>query len=466
MANLPPHEKFLRFETLPNTTQLMRARAVYMTGIAFIMMQFVNIFFMTISYGEWTIDHSISVGACLGVTLTILSLRLTKNFHLFAFIYSAMLFIGVVMSASVESIGINSALIPLIIVGAVLNGFVGGWRHIVLYAFCALCLIWGLYNISLTALLSKVVVDAGLKTLIFQRAMQASLALFMTSICTGLIVYTVTKLFNELDDALLKLNHSHQQKIDFMSHMSQGLGRPVAGINGGLKKLSEQGFGQEDPRYMHVVQTYARRLTQIISDVITLSSLDKDRLNLTDVPFDLRAEIKGLMKTYETIAKTKGLHLGTTYAAHLPEIYKGDGPRIRQVLKNLIHNAFINTQEGSVHVYVDGRLKGADEVTLRISIKDTGDGISQDDMERVFDRFSPCGRNNDPNKFTGTGMELAICHEVIAFMGGDLNVESQPGIGSNFDITLTLQVADNQSQGTEIDDASSMRNTVVSGEAA
>lgn len=441
MANLPAHEKFLRFETLPNTTQLMRARAVYMTGIAFIATQLVNIFFMTISYGEWTFDHSLSVAASIGVAATILSLRFTKNFHVYALIYSVMLFAGIGMSASVESTGINSALLPLIIVGAILNGFVGGWRHIIIYGVAALGFIWSLHGMSSKVLVSAVVIDQEATTRIFQRAMQASLALFMTSICTGLIVYTVTRLFNELDLALSNLNRSNQQKTDFLAHMSQELGRPVIGVKNGLKKLSEQNLNQDEKNYTHIIQTYARRLSHIIADVTVLSQLDKQKFVLKNEPFNLRNEVKGLIKTYEPIAARKGIHLGTTYAAQLPEAYVGDSRRVRQILKNLIHNAFKNTQAGSVHVYVDGRLKGADEVQLRISVKDTGEGIADNDIPFVFDRFSVNSVDNSQAKFSGTGLELSLSYELAMFMGGELIVESQRDVGSNFELNLTLHVA-------------------------
>jgi len=119
------YEAYLRFDELSSAADYMRGRGVYLIGWTFVVSQLVNQALMTLSYGRWTVDHSISLASCVLVLFVINSLRYSKNFTVFTIFYSGLLLIGVGVSALDQSTGINSALLPLLVAGAVMNGFNG-----------------------------------------------------------------------------------------------------------------------------------------------------------------------------------------------------------------------------------------------------------------------------------------------------------------------------------------------------
>ena len=141
-------ERFLRLDRFSKKSELMRARAVYMMGLAFLATQVVNLGIMFISYDGLSFNHVIAGVVCALVALNIMTLRSNENFQLFAFIYS-MLIIGATLSLALsQNTGINSALIPFFILGVVVNGFISGWRAAVMFGLAAVGGVWALWGIS------------------------------------------------------------------------------------------------------------------------------------------------------------------------------------------------------------------------------------------------------------------------------------------------------------------------------
>jgi len=143
-----PLERFLGIDTLTRKSDVMRTRAVYMMGLAFIATQFINLLTMSYSYGAFTFDHVISVVACGLIGLSIFLLRYNKRFRFYAIGYSALI-IGATMSSALnQNTGINSALIPFFILGVVVNGFICGWRATCVFGGIVLVGIWYLWWVS------------------------------------------------------------------------------------------------------------------------------------------------------------------------------------------------------------------------------------------------------------------------------------------------------------------------------
>ena len=138
-------ERFLRMERFITKSEIMRARAVYMMGLAFIAAQAINLCAMTYSYGEFTFDHIISLIASALVTLCIIAVRYNSRFQIFALIYSVLIIGGVLSSSLNQNTGINSALIPFLVLGVVVNGFICGWRATLTFGAATLALVWGLW---------------------------------------------------------------------------------------------------------------------------------------------------------------------------------------------------------------------------------------------------------------------------------------------------------------------------------
>ncbi len=440
-TQLEIYERFLRFGELKNTTELMRARAVYIVGWAFVFTQLVNIVLMTATYGGWTWDHTVSAVGISMVILLIHSLRFTKSFPFFTAVYILFLLMGIAASALPDKTGIDSAVLPLLVAGCFLAGFIGGWQMALFYCGSAIAFVWGLHSISFSVIASDPVALAALEARIFQRAAQTSLALVLATTFSVFITIAMNQLFVKLEELVDIIKKSDQEKTEFVANLSHELRTPLNGVVGMTKLLRETPMRADQRKYSKILERCGHRLNQIVSDAIDLASLDAGTFELEEKSFNFKALVKELIETYKPAANLKGLHLDQTFAAQLPEYYVGDARRMRKVLRSLVLNALKFTEKGSVHLYVDGRLKGANSVVLHISIIDTGVSLSSEDFRKIFKRFRQMEQGLN-RKNSGTGLGLAISKEFISFMGGTIKVESNAGEGAKFEILLPLRVGE------------------------
>lgn len=436
------YERFLRFDTLANATNILRARAVYLIGLSFIVTQFVNIFMMTMTYGGWTLDHTVSIVASVLVFLLVNSMRYQKNFVFIAIAYSLLLFVGISSSALIDGMtGVNSALIPLLIAGSVLNGFIGGWRMVSVFFIASIAFIWCLYSVSLNWPIADQMSREAYEARIFQRAFQSSLALTLISIFSGFITSAIHRLFVQLEDLVEQVKQSDKEKTEFLANMSHELRTPLNGVNGISQLLMSSDMPNPKHKdYITMINRCGKRLTQIVGNALELSKLDAGKFELDTAPFDLRKTIEQLGSRYQPVAQAKGINLSVSYTGSLPSNFVGDERRVRQIVKNLLSNAIKFTDQGSVSIDVSGSLRGRDKADVIITVSDSGIGIKRENIDKVFRRFEQVERgltrSND-----GTGLGLAISNEFVSFMGGKIDVESRPGVGSSFKVNLTLVVA-------------------------
>ena len=148
MAFIDRLERFLRIDRLTTKSDLMRARAVYMMGLAFLATQAINVMTMYYSYGGFVFDHIVSLIACVLVGATILLLRHSQHFPIYALIYSILIVAGTLSSALNQNTGINSALIPFFVLGVVVNGFICGWRATTVFGVFSFIVLWFLWWVS------------------------------------------------------------------------------------------------------------------------------------------------------------------------------------------------------------------------------------------------------------------------------------------------------------------------------
>jgi len=396
---------------------------------------------MTITYGGWTLDHTICVVASCLVICLIHALRYTKNFALFALAYSLLLFGSIAASAVQESVGINSALLPMLICGSILNGFVCGWRMVSVYFVLSIAFIWGLYFVSASAGPADLVALTIYSDRIFQRAVQVSISLVLVSVFSAFITIAMNNLFARLETMIKKATQSEKEKMEFLANMSHELRTPLNGVSGVSQILNRSELSRDQRKYVTIIHRCGKRLNQIVSDSLELYKLDSGKFSLDQSEFNMRDLLEDVVRRYGNFAKDKGVRLGLSFPQYIPEVYVGDQKRFRRVMKNLISNGVKFTDSGSVQIDVHGRLKGANRVTLKIQVKDTGIGIPEDQTSFIFDRFKQLetGLNR---KTEGTGLGLAICREFITFMGGNIRVDSQPGIGSCFEVNIDMRAAD------------------------
>ena len=453
-------ERFLRLDGADGeplgTAALMRARLTYGVAFMFIAVQILNWFSLFQSYGGWHLQHLVSLGACVGLMAMVCLLRVWRSPWIYGTIYGALIIMAVVAANVVVAHpllggGINTSLLPLLVMGAVIIGLVSSWREVIVFTLAAFALMLGLYGYShaqvgavdWTALGALATAEGFTAQQSFilnhnQRLFQGALALFVTGATSAGFSYKLYGAFDELDAAVAEARRATEAKGDFLAQMSHEIRTPLNGIVAMSDLLAGGDLPDHAQKPAEIVATASQQLVTIIDDILDSARLEAGRVEIVEEPFDLRAEMAGLMELHRQSATDKGLWLGLAWQDGLPARYRGDGGRIRQVVGNFVSNGLKFTKAGGVRVTVRGREKNG-RATLSIVVQDTGVGIAPGEVEGVFERYrqSDSGRRQGSK---GTGLGLAIAKDLAELMGGSVGVHSLYGQGTAFHLTLDLAV--------------------------
>ncbi|MCX6954743.1 MAG: PAS domain S-box protein [Verrucomicrobia bacterium] len=226
-------------------------------------------------------------------------------------------------------------------------------------------------------------------------------------------------------------------KSYFLASVSHELRTPLNGILGYTQILRRDSALSEKQREgVRVIHESADHLLALINDVLDLSKIEAGRIELHPADFDLPGFAAGVERVFTPRAREKNILFETAVASDLPRWVRGDEQRLRQIVFNLVSNAVKFTAAGGV-VFSVQRAEGE---AIRFSVSDTGPGISEEDIGRLFEPFTQVGKNQAASA-TGTGLGLAISRSLVERMGGRLRVESKPGWGSRFWCDVVLPVA-------------------------
>ncbi|QPF73534.1 response regulator [Roseateles sp. DAIF2] len=254
------------------------------------------------------------------------------------------------------------------------------------------------------------------------------------------------------EQALQSAERNSSSKSRFVAMMSHEIRTPLNGILGITQLLERSELAPEQREQVHIVRRSGRHLLTLINDILDLARIESGKLVIEPAALQLREAVDDVCQLLAAGAREKGLDFRLQCSPTLPGCVVGDAARIKQVLHNLVGNAIKFTEAGSVTVEVGTVLDMRAGTLLRFAVRDTGEGIPADQMERVFAPFEQAERSyrlQSPRP-EGTGLGLTISRELARAMGGDLRCCSSPGQGSTFEFTLPLQVcADARPSGPE-----------------
>ncbi|OUR92532.1 hypothetical protein A9Q81_16435 [Gammaproteobacteria bacterium 42_54_T18] len=252
------------------------------------------------------------------------------------------------------------------------------------------------------------------------------------------------EMVNKRTEAIRRLNDQlttvSQAKTDFLANMSHEIRTPMNGVFGVAELLKDTNLDDSQHEYVQTIQNSCQALITVINDILDFSKIESGNLDLENIPFNLEQMIFECGSIFALKASDQNLKFTITIEKNTPTDIYGDPTRLRQIILNLLGNAFKFTDIGAIGIRVrkinlDNRCHA-----LKIEIKDTGIGISEDAQNKLFKTFSQAD-SSTTRKYGGTGLGLAISKKLVTLMGGNIGIESQFGLGSVFWFSITLNEA-------------------------
>jgi len=226
-------------------------------------------------------------------------------------------------------------------------------------------------------------------------------------------------------------------KSEFLATMSHEIRTPMNGMLLMSELLATAELSPKYQRYADVIMKSGKSLLAIINDILDFSKIQSGKLELEQVETKTQCVVEDVMSLFWQKACEKDLDLAAYVSADVPEVITSDPTRLNQILSNLVNNALKFTKSGSVSIFVDVAETRENGSTLRFTIKDTGIGIKQENLAKVFESFSQADQSTT-REFGGTGLGLPICKKLVEAMGGEIGVDSEFGAGAAFHFTLPV----------------------------
>ncbi|HIJ89529.1 MAG: response regulator [Desulfobulbaceae bacterium] len=268
----------------------------------------------------------------------------------------------------------------------------------------------------------------------------------------------------KLHQALQAAEQASRAKSEFLANMSHEIRTPMNAIMGMINLAIKQPLPPKAMEYLRIAKLSNNALLGIINDILDFSKIESGKLSIESIEFSVQDILINLLEMFRESGRDKGLDLNIDVANDVPDLVIGDPLRVGQVLMNLVGNAIKFTNQGEITVSIHCLERSEESVRLEFQVLDSGIGIPTEKIASIFAAFAQAD-GSTTRKYGGTGLGLTICKKLVHLMGGEIRVESTPGVGSAFSFALPLRLpAARQVSAPEILDFSGKRILVVDDE--
>jgi PAS domain S-box-containing protein len=267
---------------------------------------------------------------------------------------------------------------------------------------------------------------------------------------------------SKAEDATRIAEDAVKSKQQFLSNMSHEIRTPMNAIIGFTKVVLKTELSAKQKEYLMAIKMSGDALIVLINDILDLAKVDAGKMTFEQVPFKMALSISAMLHLFETKIQEKNLELTKEYDPAIPDVLVGDPVRLHQIILNLVSNAVKFTNEGKITVSVRLLKEDEEKVTIEFAVTDTGIGIPQDKIGKIFDNFQQASSGTS-RLYGGTGLGLAIVKQLVEPQGGSIKVISKVDEGSTFSFTLsflkTSEEAESEIKMVELD--SELKNIKV-----
>ena len=244
------------------------------------------------------------------------------------------------------------------------------------------------------------------------------------------------KLTAELSKSRIEANAASRAKSAMVGNISHEIRTPMTAVMGLCDLLLETKLDPEQAHLLGMIRDNGEYLVEIVNDLLDLSKLEADHVQIKIKPFNLRGMLERLIELMKVRAFENSTELNLVVSESVPDAIESDPLRLRQIVLNLVSNAVKFCHKGLVTVNVDVELTPENGKMLKIEVIDTGVGIKQEELKMIFEPFVQAENQGKARATGGTGLGLAICTRMTRLLGGQMSVESELGVGSKFTVTV------------------------------